>query len=179
MILRVLLTFIILGFFSFGGGYTFLPLMESELVEKLNWLTREQFLVSLTAGQITPGPVAVAGTFAGFLVGYNTYHTILAGIGFATVGWIGTNVASVVCMTIVMKVYGWIAAHPVVTFVQQFVMPVVIGLIFYLAVKMGITGMVSYPQLLIALAAFVIAMSRKVDYAFIIIGGGIVGYLFL
>ncbi len=179
MLLRVFLTFVMLGFFSFGGGYTFLPLMEQELVEKLHWLDRGEFLLSLTAGQISPGPIAVAGSFAGFLIGYNQHHTFLSGLLYSTVAWIGTNVATIICMSFIMRIYDKIAHHPAIEYTLQFVMPVVIGLIFYLGVKMGVIGVKSFIQLLIATSAFILAFTKKLDYAFIIIGGGVIGYLFL
>jgi chromate transporter len=38
---------------GFGGV---LPVAQRELVERLNWLTREQFLELLSLGQVLPGP---------------------------------------------------------------------------------------------------------------------------
>jgi len=177
--LKVFITFVILGFCSFGGGYVFLPLMESQLVEKLGWLNHEQFIIALTAGQVSPGPVAVAGSFAGFMVGYNIYGTYTAAFVCAFLAWFGTNCATLVCMPIVMRVYHKAAKSPATSYIRHFVMPAVIGLIFYLAVKMGVTSLVSFPQILIALVAFFLAWTRKIDYAFIIIGGGLIGYFLL
>jgi chromate transporter len=168
-----------LGFFSFGGGYSFLPLMQTELVEKQHWLTRDQFILSLTAGQISPGPVAVAGSFAGFIIGYNIHHTYIGGITYAFLAWVGTNTATILCMGIIMKVYKWFASHPVIPYILEFLMPVVIGLIFYLTVKMGSGEFSTLTQVIIAVLSFALALSKKIDYALIIIGGGILGYFLL
>lgn len=177
--IRFFLCFLMLGFFSFGGGYALLPLMENELVERLKWISPDQFLLALTAGQITPGPVAVAGTFAGFMIGFNFHHSILYACIYATLAWIATNLPTVVCMELIMRGYKKVIDHPVIPFIMQLVMPVVIGLIFCLAIKIGIIGMVSLPQCAIAMVAFILASTRKIDYAFIIISGGIIGYFFL
>ncbi|MCD4782279.1 MAG: chromate transporter [Candidatus Eremiobacteraeota bacterium] len=179
MVLKIFLRFVLLGFYSFGGGYVFLPLMESELVEKLGWITKEQFVIALTAGQISPGPVAVAGSFAGFLAGYNYFKSVPMAILCSFMAWAGTNVATIVCMGAIMKMYKKIEGSPFTGYIRHFIMPVVVGLILYLAVKMGISYMISWPQIVIAVVAFAIAYSRKIDFAFIIIGGGLIGYFFL
>ena len=177
--LDIFFKFVVMGFCSFGGGYVFLPLMETELVEKLGWLNHEQFIIALTAGQISPGPVAVAGSFAGFLVGYNFYGNFPAAILCSFLAWLGTNVATLVCMPLIMKVYHTLAKSPATCYIRHFVMPSVIGLIFYLALKMGVTSVISPPQAVIAIVAFILASTKKIDYAFIIIGGGLIGYFFM
>lgn len=177
--LKIFLTFVTLGFVSFGGGYVFLPLMETELVDKLGWMTSDQFIIALTAGQISPGPVAVAGSFAGFIVGYNKFGTMPAAFLCAFLAWAGTNVSTLVCMGLIMRVYHKIAASPITCYVRQFVMPVVIGLIFYLGVKLGLSSIITPTQAVIAVAAFILAWTKKLDYAFIIIGGGLIGYFFM
>lgn len=176
---QYILKFIILGFLSFGGGYTFMSLMEGELVSKTGWLTNDELVLALTAGQITPGPVAVAGSFAGFLIGYKISNNLWQGLLYAFIAWIATNVATVTCMSVIMRFYRKIAGHPAAEFIMKLVMPAVIGLIFYLALKIGLKGMISYPQIGIAAVAFILARYSKIDYVFIIISGGIIGYFFL
>lgn len=177
--LSIFLKFVVMGFCSFGGGYVFLPLMETELVEKTGWLNHEQFVIALTAGQISPGPVAVAGSFAGFLVGYNFYGNYPAAIFCSFLAWLGTNMATLICMPIIMKVYHTLAKSPATCYIRHYVMPSVIGLIFYLALKMGVTSLVTFPQVAIAVVAFILADSKKVDYAVIIVGAGVIGYFFM
>lgn len=168
-----------LGFFSFGGGYSFLPIMEIELVDKLKWITHQQFIFSITVGQVTPGPVMVAGSFAGFLVGYNFFHTIPAGIFFALLAFIGANVATLACMSLMMRIYKRVSHHPMVESLPQYIMPIVIGLILNMALKVGISSISGWPQITIGIVAFILAITKKVDFVYIIIGGGLVGYFFL
>lgn len=179
MVLKLFLIFLSLGFFSFGGGYTFLTLMKTELVEKYALINQSDLILSITAGQITPGPVAVAGSFAGFLIGYRTFGNLWGGFGIALLAWLAVTIPSIVGMGIIMRAYNWVAKHPVVPFIFRFIMPVVIGLIFYLGVSTGLTGISTLAQFLIAVVSFILAWSGKIDYAFIIIGGGLIGYFFL
>jgi chromate transporter len=178
-IIQFFFTFVVLGFFSFGGGYSFLPIMEIELVDKLKWITHQQFILSITVGQVTPGPVMVAGSFAGFLAGYNFFHTIPAGIFFAAIAFLGANLATLTCMGVVMRIYKRVSRHPMMESLPQYIMPVVIGLILNLALKVGINGMTGWPQIVIGITAFALAITKKVDFVYIIIGGGLVGYFFL
>ena len=38
------ISFFKIGLFTFGGGYSMLPLMEKELVETKKWLNKEELL---------------------------------------------------------------------------------------------------------------------------------------
>lgn len=44
-------TFFKIGSFTFGGGYAMIPLIEKEVVENHNWLTKEEFLDILVIAQ--------------------------------------------------------------------------------------------------------------------------------
>ena len=56
---RLFLTFIKIGGFTIGGGMAMVPIMESEIVTKNKWLTKEEFLDILAVSQATPGIFAV------------------------------------------------------------------------------------------------------------------------
>jgi chromate transporter len=53
---------------AFGGGYGALPLMQREFVDVRHWLDATTFLDAIALGQVTPGPIVITATFAGFLV---------------------------------------------------------------------------------------------------------------
>lgn len=58
-ILKLFIIFLKIGAFTFGGGYAMIPLIEKEVVEKNNWIEKEEFLDSLAACQSVPGALAV------------------------------------------------------------------------------------------------------------------------
>ena len=70
LFLHVCLAFLKIGAFSFGGGYSVLTLIESEIIQANGWLSPEDFVDIVAIAEMTPGPIAVnSSTF----VGYNMF----------------------------------------------------------------------------------------------------------
>jgi chromate transporter len=70
--------FLKLGVVSFGGPAAHIALMETEVVRKKQWLTRQQFLDLLGAANLIPGP---------------TSTEMAINVGYVRAGWAGLGVA--------------------------------------------------------------------------------------
>jgi chromate transporter len=73
------LFFVKAGAFTVGSGLAIVPFLHDGLVESHHWLTEQQFTDAVAMGLISPGPVVIMATFAGYLV-----HGV-AGASVATV----------------------------------------------------------------------------------------------
>lgn len=62
----VVWVFLRIGLVFFGGGFVLLPVLHAHLVTELGWLTPREFLDGVAISQLTPGPIAVLATFAGY-----------------------------------------------------------------------------------------------------------------
>ena len=86
--LKLFLSFLQIGAFSFGGGYAALPLIQEQVVTLNNWLSLREFTDLITISQMTPGPIAInSATFVGIKI---------AGIGGALAATFGCILPS--CM---------------------------------------------------------------------------------
>lgn len=69
----------------FGGGYSMLPLLIRELVDKKRWCTEEEILDYFSLAQCTPGIIAInAATFVGYKQ-KKVWGGIVASIGVVTI----------------------------------------------------------------------------------------------
>jgi chromate transporter len=62
------LFFVKAGAFTVGSGLAIVPFMHQGLVDDHHWLTEQQFVDAVAMGLISPGPVVIMATFAGYLI---------------------------------------------------------------------------------------------------------------
>lgn len=79
--LSLLITYLKIGLFTFGGGYAMIGLIQHEVVEKKKWLTQDEMFQIIVVSESTPGPIAVnIATYTGYKV------ASYVGSAFATIG---------------------------------------------------------------------------------------------
>ncbi len=62
----LLLTFMKIGLFTFGGGYAMIAMIEENCVEKKGWISHEEMMNVTVIAESTPGPIAInCATFVG------------------------------------------------------------------------------------------------------------------
>lgn len=128
MLWELFITFLKIGFMSFGGGYAMIPIIQHE-VEQRGWMSTELFAQSVATAGMAPGPIA---TNLATLIGYRS-----DGILGAIISTIGMVLPSLIIVLIVssffFKIYQSRAVHT--TFYG--LRPVVTGLIVYAAIHFG------------------------------------------
>ena len=65
--LKLIWSYLKIGFFGFGGGYAMLALIENEIVTP-GWITEKMFTDIVAISQMTPGPIGInSATYIGYV----------------------------------------------------------------------------------------------------------------
>jgi len=87
---------------SFGGAYAALGIWRVR-ANALGWLGEVRFGDALVVGEATPGPLLLAGSFIGFLAGFNgQLFADHGGIGFGLLGLVTAAVFTFVPSTLIL-----------------------------------------------------------------------------
>lgn len=125
ILFELLITFFKIGIFTFGGGYAMIPLITEEVIAK-NWMDTAQLIDFIAISESTPGPFAV--NIATF-IGFNQYGIL--GSLFATLGVV---LPSYIIIIFIAKAFHRFATNKYVVGFLKGVKPVVVGVIFSVAI---------------------------------------------
>ena len=126
--LKLFLTFLKIGAFTFGGGYAMLPLMADEVAAN-NWMTPDELVNFIAVSESTPGVLAInAATYIGAEVG---------GFWGAVCATLGVIVPSFVIILIVASVLMKFSTNRYVVSVMKHLKPAVVGLIGSAVITLG------------------------------------------
>jgi chromate transporter len=169
-VLKIFLVFLKLGACIFGGGYAAIPLMKSEIVDRLGWMNNEAFLNSIAVGQVTPGPVAISSTFIGYGID---------GLRGALAGTAGMFLPSFLITLLLTAFYHRYSRKLDLKSFSAPVIPAVTGLLMVVLLQLGASSFSSVSAWLIGGAACLLTLWGKVDYSLIIIFSGCAGLMML
>ncbi len=118
--LELFLTFFKIGLFTFGGGYSAIPLITQEVLNKA-WLTEELLVSYIAIGESTPGPFSInIATLIGSDVGG------FLGSVCATLGFVMPSLLIIIMVAILLAKF---MQHKGVRIVIDILKPVMVGLI--------------------------------------------------
>lgn len=128
LLLKLFISFIIVGIGAWGGGTVAIPLIQHQVVEENHWIEDSEISDIIALSQMTPGPLAVnAATYVGYEV---------AGLPGAVVCTVGVITPAFTILTILLhglKRYG--RKH--MGLFRRAVGPAVLGLIILAAYSIG------------------------------------------
>lgn len=156
-----------IGALAFGGGFTAIPLIQYEMVERFCWLSTKEFVDGIALGQVTPGPVLITATFIGYKVAN------LLGAVMATVG---IFFSSFFILLLLIPYHDRLRGVEKVRMMEQGVLGAFIGMLGLVLFNFGRTSLVDLPTLLMAAAAF-FTLYKKVSLPYILLAGGILSVL--
>ena len=162
------LFFLKVGSVLFGSGYVLLAFLRGDLVERYGWLTNDQLLDAIAVGQITPGPVFTTATFIGY---------VLAGGYGATVATVGIFLPAFVFVAL----SGWLVPRLRRSKTMgAFLDGINIGslaLMMFVTFELGRSALIDWLTVLLCLVSFVLLIRFKVNSAWLILGGALVGLM--
>lgn len=170
VLLKLFITFLKIGAFSFGGGYAMLPLIENEIVQNHNWLDSIEFIDILAVSEMTPGSIAInSATFLGFKV---------AGVPGSVISTIGVVLPSFVVISIIFLFLNKFKNSKYIDWIFMGIRPVVLGLIASAAVSVAKSAFVDMKAIMIAGIIFYLVSLKKLNPIFAIIIAGGLGLIF-
>ncbi|MFL5660941.1 MAG: chromate efflux transporter [Ktedonobacteraceae bacterium] len=168
LLISLALVFLKIGFLMFGGGLVIAPLLQQELVDGHHWLTTKQLLDGLALGQLTPGPVTVVATFAGYAV---------AGFAGGVIATIAIFLPSFVLVLGFSPLVVRVRDIPLAKGFLKGITAGSLGAIAAAAIFLGRTAIVDWLTAAIALLCVVLLLRWNVNTLFLIAGAAIIGLL--
>jgi chromate transporter len=168
---KLFLVFLKIGAILFGSGYVLVAYLEGELVEKLGWLTRQQLLDAIAAGQFTPGPVLTTSTFIGYQVG-GLEGAVLATVGIFLPSFLFVAILNPLIPR--LRKSTWAGAFLDAVNVSA------VGIMAAVLLQLGYHTLVDWRSGVIATLAVIVTFGfKKVSSMWIVIGGALLGYFLL
>ncbi len=160
------LFFLKVGAVLFGSGYVLLAFLRTDLVDRWHWLTQAQLLDAVAVGQVTPGPVFTTATFIGYILG---------GFRGAVVATLGIFLPSFFFVSI---------SGPLIPHLRRsslagaFLDGVNVGawaLMAAVTLFLARAAVVDVVTTILALASAFVLIRYRVNSAWLVIGGGLIG----
>lgn len=158
--LNLFFTFFKIGSLSFGGAYSFLPLIEKEVVQNHAWLSQEEFLEVLGMVQIIPGAISIKyATYTGYKVG-GIFGVIAANLG--------NMLMPAIVIMIVAYFYSRFSKYPLVDKAFKGIQFAVIGMIAAVVYQYASKMSLEWRSVLFMIIAAVLILVFKLHPAIVI-----------
>ena len=165
---QLFLYFLKVGSVLYGSGLVLYAFVQRDVVTSFGWLTQQQLIDAIAAGQITPGPVLSSATFIGYLIGGT------AGAGVATLGiFLPSFVIVALTGPWIPRLRHWRVGQ---AFLQGATLAA-LALIVKTGILLGRSALVDVWSVLIALASVALLWRLKADAIGVIMGGAAMGLL--
>lgn len=158
------------GTFTFAGGLAMLPVIEKDIVEKYQFMSKDEFLEYATLAQTLPGIIAVnCACFVGKHV---------AGLLGELVAAIGGTFSAFVLMLLATIAIQYIPASGPAAGAMQGIRAASAALILSAAYSLGRHNLKSAFAIIVMLAAFVMVFFLKISTPFVVLFAALSGIIY-
>ncbi|HVM67758.1 MAG TPA: chromate efflux transporter [Acidimicrobiales bacterium] len=165
-LVNVLGEFLKLGVVVFGSGYVLLAFLRADLVGQLHWLSQQQVLDAVAAGQVTPGPVFTTATFVGYLFG---------GVPAALVATLAIFLPSFVLVLVLQPHIGRVRRSPWLGPALDGVTVAALGLMGAVTFQLARIAVHDALTATLAIVTLVVLVKWRPNVAWLVAGGAAVG----
>lgn len=160
--------FLKIGAILYGSGYVLFAFLDTELVAT-GLLSREQLIDAIAVGQFTPGPVFSSVTFIGYQIN---------GFSGAVVATIGIFLPSFVFVALLNPMVKRMRNSTLFSAFLDAVNVASIAIILSVCIAMGKETITDWRTIVIAILSIALLFKyKKINSAFVVIGGSLLGYL--
>ncbi|MBO4801201.1 MAG: chromate transporter [Bacteroidaceae bacterium] len=163
-------TFFHIGLFTIGGGYAMIPLIEAEVVDRRQWIAREELLDLMAVAQSCPGVFAVN---ISIFIGYKIRKT-----PGAIAAALGCILPSFLIILAIALFFHQFQDNPWVARAFRGIRPCVVALIAVPTFRMAQTARITWTNVWIPVLSAFLIWALGVSPIFIIVAAGLVGFLY-
>lgn len=164
----VFVVFFKIGLLFFGGGYAVIPIMHRDLVSNLHLLTEREFIDGIAISQLTPGPIAVLATFAGYCV---------SGFSGALIATFAMFLPGSILMLFLSKSYERIINSDRAMQILNTIIPVIVGLLIAASWQIGKTAITNKISLGFFITSVFLLIRYKISPAILILTAAFLGFM--
>lgn len=159
-----------IGLFTIGGGYAMIPMIESEVVERKQWLDKQLFLDLLAVAQTCPGVFAInMSIFVGNKV---------AGTKGAVMAALGTAMPSLLIILAIAMFFQNFQDVPWVAAAFAGIRPAVVALIAVPTWNLARRAQINFMNCWIPIASALLIWGMGVNPIYILLAAGVGGYTY-
>ncbi len=157
-----------IGAILYGSGYVLFAFLDAELVAK-GLLSKQELIDAIAVGQFTPGPVFSSATFIGWQI---------AGLPGAIAATIGIFLPSFFFVAFLNPLIPRLRKSKIMSAFLDTVNIVSVAIILAICVEMIEASITDWKTIVLGIAGFIVAMRfKKLNSAFVVLGGSLLGYL--
>jgi chromate transporter len=165
---KMFAVFLKVGAILYGSGYVLFAFLDAELVST-GLLTKQQLTDAIAVGQFTPGPVFSSATFIGWQI---------SGMPGAVAATIGIFLPSFLFVALLNPLIPKLRQSKLMSAFLDAVNIAAVAIILAICVEMTEESIHDWRTILIAVLSLAVTLLfKKLNTAFVILGGALLGYL--